>query len=72
MDFNKAFQSYDKLEGSRCLTAPTPMNQLDAAREAVRKIGLNQKEDVQRAWFEDQGKWEMFRKRLLALQLAKN
>ena len=70
MDFNKAFQSYDTLEGSRCLTAPIPMNQLDAAREAVRKIGLNQKEDVRRAWFDDPEKWEMFRKRLLALQQA--
>ena len=46
------------------------MNQLDAAREAVRKIGLNQKEDVRRAWFDDPEKWEMFRKRLLALQQA--
>ena len=28
MDFNKAFQAYDTLEGSRCLTLPETMSHL--------------------------------------------
>ena len=64
MDFNKAFQSYDTIEGSSCLTSSRPMSQMDAALEAVRKIGLNQKEEIQREWFSDPAQWEMFLKRL--------
>ena len=67
MDFNKAFQAYDTIEGSRCLTTPEPMSQLDAARDAVRRIGLNQKKEIKREWFADPAQWEMFQRRLHAL-----
>ena len=63
MDYNKAFQAYDSIEGSRCLTTPRPMSQMDAALEAVRMIGLNQKEEVRKEWFSDPAQWEMFQKR---------
>ena len=63
MDYNKAFQAYDSIEGSRCLTTPQPMSQMDAALEAVRMIGLNQKEEVRKEWFSDPAQWEMFQKR---------
>lgn len=63
MDFNKAFQAYDTMEGSRCLTSPQPLSQMDAALEAVRMIGLNQKEEVKKEWFSDPAQWEMFQKR---------
>ena len=68
MDFNKAFQAYDTIEGSRCLTTPEPMSQMDAALDAVRQIGLNQREEVRREWFDDAAQGEMFRKRLDTLK----
>ena len=68
MDFNKVFQAYDTLEGSRCLTAPEPMSQMDAAKQAVQRIGLNQREDVNMAWFDEPARRNMFRKRLDVLQ----
>ena len=64
MDFNKAFQAYDTIEGSRCLTSPQPMSQMDAALDTVRQIGLNQREEVRREWFDDAAQGEMFQKRL--------
>ena len=67
MDFNKAFQAYDTIEGSRCLTSSQPMSQMDAALEAVRRIGLNQKEDIKKEWFSDPAQWEMFQKRFSIL-----
>lgn len=70
MDFNKAFQAYHTLEGSRCLTAPEPVSQLDAALDAARHIGLAQREEVHPEWFSDPARWEMFRRRLQALKTA--
>ena len=70
MDFNKAFQAYDTLEGSRCLTAPESMSQMDAAKQAVQRTGLNQQEEVKREWFDDPALWQMFQKRLDALRAA--
>lgn len=70
MDFNKAFQTYDTLEGSRCLTSPESMSQMEAAREAVRQIGLNQREEVKKEWFDDPAQGEMFQKRLDVLRAA--
>ena len=70
MDFNKAFQAYDTIEGSRCLTSSRPMRQMDAALEAVRMIGLNQKEEVKKAWFSEQVQWEMFQRRYQLLVRA--
>ena len=43
--------------------SPQPMSQMDAALEAVRRIGLNQKEEVKEEWFSDLTLWEMFQKR---------
>ena len=42
MDFNKAFLSYNTVEGALCQTAETRISQKQAAIEAVQKIGLNQ------------------------------
>ena len=70
MDFNKAFHGYDKIEGSRCLTSPKPMSQMDAAMEGVRRIGLNQKKEIKKEWFYDPSHWEMFQKRYHLLSSA--
>ena len=70
MDFNKAFHAYDKIEGSRCLTSPKPMSQMDAAMEGVRRIGLNQKKEIKKEWFYDPSHWEMFQKRYHLLSSA--
>ena len=64
MDFNKAFQAYDTIEGSRCLTSSQPMSQMDAALEAVQTIGLNQKAEIKKEWFDDPNQWIMFQKRM--------
>ena len=70
MDFNKAFQAYDTIEGSRCLTSQQPMSQMDAALEAVRRIGLNQKEEIKKEWFGDPTQWAMFQRRYQMLASA--
>ena len=67
MDYNKAFQAYDSIEGSRCLTSPKPVSQMDAALEAVQMSGLNQKEEIRQEWFSDPEQWEMFQKRYQVL-----
>ena len=47
MDFNRAFQQYDTLDGANCLTVgKRHLSQREAAMEAVKKIGLNQKFDT--------------------------
>ena len=40
--------------------SPQPMSQMDATLEAVRRIGLNQKEEIKKEWFSDPTQWEMF------------
>ena len=42
MDFNKAFLSYDTIDGARCQTCSRKLSQREAAIEAVRAVGLNQ------------------------------
>lgn len=42
----------------------TTMSQMEAALNAVRTVGLNQKLSVQREWFSDAVRWEMFERRL--------
>ena len=43
MDFNRAFQQYDTLDGANCLTVgKRHLSQKAAAEEAVQKVGLNQ------------------------------
>ena len=47
MDFNRAFQQYDTLDGANCLTVgKRHLSQREAAVEAIKKIGLNQKYDM--------------------------
>ena len=68
MDFNKAFSSYDSLEGARCQTNGKKQSQKDAALEAVRAIGLNQIAQVKEEWFDEPEWWEMFRRRLAVVK----
>jgi len=72
MDFNKAFGSYNTIEGANCLTSKLMENknqtQKEAAIEAVNKIGLNQIDEVKDEWFEDKRRREMFFERLKLLQ----
>ena len=69
MDFNRAFQQYDTLDGANCLTVgKRHLSQREAAVEAVRSIGLNQKGDVDASIFGKQMSFEkIFRKRLYIL-----
>ena len=46
MDFNRAFLSYDTLDGAKCLTTEENMSQKDAALIGVQRIGLNQTDDL--------------------------
>ena len=71
MDFNKVFQSYDTIEGARCLTCETWMTQKEAAIEAVKVIGLNQLHEVPSEWFADAERKEMFFRRLNLLKTAR-
>ncbi len=70
MDFNQSFQSYDTIDGANCLTVyPRRMTQREAALEAVGKIGLNQRKEIEEAVFEDAPQWkEMFYRRLSELK----
>ena len=64
MDFNKAFSSYDSLEGVVCQTNSKWQTQKDAAIEAVKCIGLNCIKEIKEEWFWDSSIKEMFFKRL--------
>ena len=68
MDFNKAFLAYEDLEGARCLTTQTPMSQREAARQGVKAVGLNRTGGIQREWFDDQERAQMFFRRLRELE----
>lgn len=70
MDFNKAFNSYDTVDGAKCQTVLLNMSQKQAAVEAVKKVGLNQICEVDRAWFDNDEIYEMFNKRLSVLKNA--
>ncbi|MCI8635555.1 MAG: hypothetical protein HFJ05_08135 [Eubacterium sp.] len=72
MDFNQAFHSYHNIEGSNCQTVfGERMNQKDAAKKAVARIGLNQIKEVPEAVFGELPQYyEMFCKRLELLKLA--
>ena len=50
--------------------SPQPMSQMDAGLEAVRMIGLNQKEEVKKEWFSDPTQWAMFQRRYQMLASA--
>lgn len=70
MDFNKAFQAYDSLDGANCLTSPKKLSQKEAAIEAVKAIGLNQVKEVDLQWFSDERMRGMFEKRLELLRIS--
>ena len=64
MDYNKAFQAYDRVEGANCLTTDERKTQQQAAMEAVKKVGLNQISEIKEVWFHNPKQKEMFFKRL--------
>lgn len=68
MDFNKAFQAYDTLEGANCLTTNKKQSQKEAALAAVKEVGLNRIKDVDPVWFPNDSIREMFQRRLALLQ----
>ena len=68
MDFNKAFMAYDTVEGSLCQTLEKRISQKDAAIEAVKKVGLNQKKEIRPEWFTDIQLRQMFFRRLDVLK----
>ena len=52
MDFNRAFQQCDTLDGANCLTVgKRNLSQREAAVEAVRNIGLNRNCDIDASIF---------------------
>lgn len=68
MDFNKAFLSYDTIDGARCQTVQGSISQKDAAVYAVGKIGLNQISEVREEWFGSEEIKNMFFRRLNILK----
>ena len=70
MDFNQSFKSYDDPDGALCQTTlPRHISQRQAAVEAVRKIGLNQKKEIDMSVFDGRDDLrEMFIKRLEILK----
>ena len=68
MDFNKAFLSYDTIDGARCQTSSRRLSQREAAIEAVRAVGLNQIAEVKPEWLEDPAIRDMFFRRLEAVK----
>lgn len=67
MDFNKSFECYDNIDGANCLTVKGK-TQKEAALQGVKAIGLNQKQDVKKEWFEKEEHWDMFQRRLQLLK----
>lgn len=70
MDFNKAFLSYDTIDGALCQTTDRRISQKQAAIDAVQKVGLNQVKNVEKNWFNDKKTAEMFFERLAVLRNA--
>ena len=68
MDFNKAFTSYDTIEGGKCQTVSQFISQKDAAIAAVKEVGLNQKSEINEKWFDNTTYYEMFKNRLEILK----
>ena len=62
MDLNQTFLAYDTPDGANCMTTGNrKMSQRDAAVEAVKNIGLNQKDEIKDEWFKGREKErEMF------------
>ena len=76
MDFNQTFKAYETTDGANCLTTDRKrgvVSQREAAEEAVRKIGLNQKKEVEQEWFAGRKQeYEMFLKRIDILKNIEN
>ena len=70
MDLNKAFAAYDTPEGARCQTVEGNISQLQAARDAVCAVGLNQRQEVPESWFQEEKTYAMFAARLKLLKAA--
>jgi len=70
MDFNRAFQQYDTLDGANCLTVgKRHLSQREAAIEAVKKAGLNQNCFVDAAVWNERIEWKyIFQMRLSDLK----
>ena len=68
MDFNRAFEAYDTLDGGFCLTTDQKQTQKEAAIEAVQKVGVNQIAEVREEWFDDLALKEIFFARLEVLR----
>lgn len=70
MDFNQSFLSYDKIEGANCQTVfGKRVTQMEAAVEAVQKIGLHQIKEVGEDMFSALPQYyPMFCERLKMLQ----
>ena len=66
MDFNQCFLAYDNIEGANCQTLfPRRLTQREAAIEAVKKIGLPQRKEMDMAAFGDmKNEADMFTRRL--------
>ena len=63
MDFNRAFQQYDTLDGANCLTVgKRHLSQREAAIEVVQAIGLNQNRNIEEKTLH---KYEMIKKMFL-------
>ncbi len=72
MDFNRAFQQYDTVDGVNCLTVgKRHLSQKAAAEEAVQKVGLNQADELDDTAFAAHPEWgEALKKRLDILKNA--
>ncbi len=70
MDFNKAFLSYDTIDGAKCLTTAKKITQREAAIEAVKKVGLNKISEIKKEWFSNEQDCDMFFKRLEILETS--
>lgn len=72
MDFNQAFHAYDSLEGANCQTVfCRGITQKEAAIQAVKRIGLNQVQEVDKGLFETLPQYyDMFVERLELLKSA--
>lgn len=70
MDFNQSFHAYDSLEGANCQTTfGEHLTQKEAAIQAVKEVGLNQKEEIEKSCFSELPQYlDMFNTRLQLLK----
>lgn len=70
MDFNQAFHGYDSMKGANCQTVfRDHMTQMEAALQAVKKVGLNQTSEVGKGCFARLPQYyDMFCRRLELLE----